>query len=160
MREGSEYSFGGVDTPASSRPGSPFSYASYGSTPRTVGGNSSFYGNGSNYATRSLRGARSLYGLSSGSDLQAVMYGRPTRVDSEEPQLKIRVMKPAQRGIGTGHVAASEWSKPFGLDPAGGVSVLYIPRWKKGGLYVLAVSSIPAVGACVSRTKTVTVRPR
>ncbi|GAQ80498.1 Vacuolar protein sorting-associated protein [Klebsormidium nitens] len=159
MREGSEYSFGGVDTPASSRPGSPFSYANFASTSR-FGGNGSLYGNGSIYGTRSLQGARSLSGFAPGADLQAVMYGRPPRGDADEPQLKIRVMKPAKRGSGTGHVAASEWSKPFGLDPAGGVSVVYIPRWKKGGLYVMAVSSIPAMGACVSRTKTVTVRPR
>lgn len=159
MREGSENSFGGLDTPASSRPGSPFSYASFASTSR-FGGNGSLYGNASIYGTRSLRGARSLSGFAPGADLQAVMYGRPPRGDADEPRLKIRVMKPAKRGSGTGHVAASEWSKPFGLDPAGGVSVVYIPRWKKGGLYVLAVSSIPAMGACVSRTKTVTVRPR
>ncbi|EFJ34124.1 hypothetical protein SELMODRAFT_439148 [Selaginella moellendorffii] len=52
------------------------------------------------------------------------------------------------------------WSQPFLLDPPGGNAPIVIPKPTGKGAYVLSITSIPAMGSCSGKTKTVTFRPR
>lgn len=54
----------------------------------------------------------------------------------------------------------TRWSRPFSLNPPGGITTLVVPVPQGEGALILSVVSASALGACVGKTMTITFQPR
>eukprot|EP00898_Chlorokybus_atmophyticus_P008933 jgi/Chlat1/9040/Chrsp94S09266 len=77
-----------------------------------------------------------------------LMYS-PKSTRTDEPMLKLRLLQD--------EIDKDSWSQPFGLEPAGGLGVVYVPSNKHQGVFAFAVSTAPKFNG---RTKVVAVQPR
>ncbi|KAG6546751.1 hypothetical protein Mapa_011940 [Marchantia paleacea] len=91
---------------------------------------------------------------------QMVMYSPVQGTDASEPHLRARIVRTRPNELGKKDSSEGMWSRPFLLEPPGGINIVTIPQPDSTGAYVVAVISAPALGSCAGKTKTITFRPR
>ncbi|KAL2613042.1 hypothetical protein R1flu_024734 [Riccia fluitans] len=91
---------------------------------------------------------------------QMAMYSPVQGTDVSEPHLRARIVPYRSNELGKKDSSEVNWSRPFLLEPPGGINIVTIPKPDTTGAYVLAMISAPALGSCAGKTKTITFRPR
>lgn len=123
---------------------------------RQSGKNKEAFGDGPHGVTAEQQKPAELESVSS----QMVMYSPVQGTDASEPHLRARIVRTRPNELGKKDSSEGMWSRPFLLEPPGGINVVTIPQPDSTGAYVVAVISAPALGSCAGKTKTITFRPR
>ncbi|KAH7441415.1 hypothetical protein KP509_03G037800 [Ceratopteris richardii] len=89
------------------------------------------------------------------------VYSPMSDTELGDNRLRARVALPCSgKGALTSHANKFSWSRPFSLNPPGGMTSIVLPVSEEEGGYIVSVVSAPVLGACAGKTRTITFQPR
>ncbi|MCO5559154.1 hypothetical protein L7F22_012747 [Adiantum nelumboides] len=89
-------------------------------------------------------------------EVQPNMYSPAKDMDLGDSRLRARVTQ----DFVCPNKSKANWSRPFSLNPPGGMTTIVIPLSEGEGGWVLSVVSAPVLGASAGKTRTITFQPR
>ena len=123
-------------------------------------------------ATSSFGGGKNIISCESASELNGricaetqnlkpYMYSPLKSADLGDKRLKARVaVSSARKSLSPDVSCETSWSRPFSLNPPGGVTTIVIPSSEPEGGLILSIVSASTMGASAGKTRTITFQPR